>query len=168
MTELAVCVDNLRTILLAEEELYLRMRTVLSRDEEVLIALDPRVLAETVEEKRMLAEEGRLLEESRTELIRELAASLGLDATSLKLSELIAAFGDEAGDLPEVHARLAALVASTRTLVDANQGFANRSLGRVQETLRLLGRSLPDESGYGPARRSGSSTGRGRLVRQAI
>lgn len=168
MTEIAQHVENLRTILLAEEDLYLRMRSLLARDEEELIALDPRVIAETVDEKRMLAEEGRLFEESRTELIRELATALGLDATSLRLSELIKALGPEAGGLTELHARLSALVASTRTLVDANQSFANRSLGRVQETLRLLGRSLPEEPGYGPASRGSSSTGRGRLVRQAI
>jgi len=168
VTEVAQYVENLQSILLAEEDLYLRMRTLLGRDEDELIALDPGVIAETVEEKRMLAEEGRLFEESRTALIGELAAALGLDATSLKLSELIEALGSEAGSLPEVHARLTALIASTRSMLDANQSFANRSLARVQETLRLLGRSLPDESGYGPGRRSGSATGRGRLVRQAI
>ena len=161
-------VERLASVLRAEEGLYLRMRALLQREEAELIELDPNVIHQTVEAKRALAEEGRLLEESRQVLAGELAIRLGFGESAPKLSKLIAALGDQAGELPALHARLTALIGSARSLLDGNQSFANRSLARVQDTLRLLGRSVPEEVGYGPGGQGPSSTGRGRLVRQAI
>ncbi|MHA7837750.1 MAG: flagellar protein FlgN [bacterium] len=168
MTSMEADIARLGVVLHAEEELYLRLRSVLRREESELIELDAKVIEETVEEKRALAEEGRLLEESRLAITAEISRALGLGDGPVRLSDLIETLGPEAGVLPELHARLLALIASNRALLDANEGFASRSLGRVQETLRLLGRSVPEESGYGPRSRSQPGTGRGRLVRQAI
>ncbi len=168
MSEIEAAVGRLEAALRNEEDLYLRMRALLRREESEIVELDPRTIQQTVEEKRALAEEGRLLEESRAVLANELAARVGLSSAPPKLSSLIAELGEESGELPALHARLSALVGSVRALVEANQHFADRSLGRVQETLRLLGRSLPQEPGYGPATSRSPATGRGRLVRQAI
>ena len=168
MSALGQDVARLQVVLQSEEDLYLRMRSLLRREEAELVTLDPQAVEATVEAKRALAEEGRLLEESRLVLTAELAGSLGLGSRPVKLSTLIDALGEEAGELPELHGRLSALISSNRALLEANESFANRTLTRVQDTLRLLGRSVPEESGYGPAARQSAPTGRGRLVRQAI
>ena len=168
MSSIGEEVKRLQTILRAEEDLYLRMRTLLRREESELVELDPSTIGQTIEEKRALAEEGRLLEESRNVVVGELTRTLGLEESVPRLSTLISMLGDQAAELPTLHARLTGLIQSTRFLLDANQHFANRSLARVQDTLRLLGRSLPEEVGYGPGARGFSSAGRGRLVRQAI
>lgn len=168
MSDVAEAVARLTVVLAAEEDLYLRLRDLLVREEEVLIGLDPAEMDGMLQEKQSLAEEGRLLEESRALQMKSLARGLGLPETGVRLSELIDALGDEAGELPAVHARLSALVDSTRALLEGNDRFASRSLTRVREILRMLGRAVPEPLGYGPGARGTSSTGRGRLVRQAI
>ena len=168
MTTISEFVARLEVVLQAEENLYLRLKSLLRREESELIGLDSRVLEATVEEKRAIAEEARLLEESRKVLTIELGASLGLDGADLKLGVLMAHLGDEAGRLPTFHARLKALISSTQALLESNESFANRSLNRVQETLRMLGQAAPEEVGYGRGGNRSSSMGRGRLLRQAI
>ncbi len=168
MTTLSERVMRLQVVLQAEEDLYVRMRSLLRREEEELIRLDPAELDRTLAEKHALAEEGRLLEESRIVLTRELCVALGLGAEPIKLSALIDALGPDAKDLPEIHGRLTALVASSRSLLEANDLFATRSFERVRETLKMLGRSGPEATSYGPGSNRGSSAGRGRLVRAAI
>lgn len=168
MNGVAAQVAKLETVLLAEENLYLRLRDVLRREEAELIELDPGRIAGTVDEKRMLAEEARLHEDARRVLAAGLARLLGLPDRPQKLSALIEALGAEAGRLPELHARLSALIGSTRGLLEANGSFADRSLRRVQETLRMLGRAVPEPVGYGPGRERGDGVGRGRIVRAAI
>lgn len=161
-------VARLEVVLQAEENLYLRLRELLRREEAELIDLDPGCIAQTVEEKRSLAEEARLLEDTRRALASELARALGLGDGPRKLSALIEALGDEAARLPELHGRLSALVGSTRSLLEANGSFADRSLRRVQETLKMLGRAVPERVGYGPGLERGAGVGRGRIVRAAI
>lgn len=162
-------VAGLEVVLQTEENLYLRLREVLRREELQLIELDPAQIAETVDQKRSLAEEGRLLEDSRRALTSGLGRSLGLGDQPVKLSALIELLDAEAGRLPELHGRLSALIQSTRGLLEANGSFSDRSLRRVQETLRMLGRAVPEKVGYGPgAERSAATMGRGRLVRAAI
>jgi len=161
-------VARLEVVLKAEEDLYLRLKSLLRREESELIGLDAEVIESTVEAKRAIAEEARLLEESRRVLTAELGASLGLAGDELKLGTLIEHLGEEASELPTLHARLKALIGTTQALLEANESFANRSLTRVQDTLRMLGQAAPEEVGYGPVSKRSSSTGRGRLVRQAI
>lgn len=161
-------VSRLEVVLQAEENLYLRLRNVLRREESELIDLDPGRIAATVEEKRSLAEEARLLEDSRRALATLIGRTLGLGDAPQKLSVLIAALGHEAARLPDLHGRLSALVGSTRGLLEANGGFSQRSLKRVQETLKMLGRAVPERVGYGPGVERGAGVGRGRIVRAAI
>jgi hypothetical protein len=162
-------VAGLEIVLQTEENLYLRLRDVLRREEQSLIELEPGEIAAIVDEKRSLAEEARLLEDSRRALTAMLGRSLGLPDAPQKLSALIEVLGDEAGRLPEQHGRLSALIRATRGLLEANGHFSERSLQRVQETLRMLGRAVPEQIGYGPgASPVESSMGRGRLVRAAI
>ena len=161
-------VGRLEIVLQAEENLYLRLREVLRREEAELIALDPAQIAATVEQKRSLAEEARLLEDSRRALAIALGRALGLGDSPQKLSVLIAALASEAARLPDLHGRLLALVGSTRGLLEANGGFSQRSLKRVQETLKMLGRAVPEKVGYGPGLERGAGVGRGRIVRAAI
>lgn len=168
MKRVAEQVAGLETVLAAEEGLYLRLRDVLRQEEAELVGLDPARIAELVERKRGLAEEVRLLEDSRRVLARALARSLGLDDRTAKLGELIGLLDREAGRLPELHARLSALLASTRSLVESNGSFADRSLRHVRETLGMLGGSVPERVGYGPGGTGRSEAGRGRLVRAAI
>lgn len=168
MTLIEQNVSRLEAVLLAEEELYVRLRSVLQREETELIGLEVRVLEETVEEKRSLAEEAQLLEESRVIVARALADALGLPSDTVKLSLIVEAAGESGTRLVSLYHRLKALITSTESLLVSNERFAHRSLSRVQETLRMLGQTVPTESGYGPGSRRESVTGSGRLVRQAI
>ena len=168
MTSIREMVNRLQIVLQAEEDLYVRLRSLLRREESELIGLDPSVLETTVAEKRTFAEEARLLEESRTVLTGELCRALGLGEDDWRLGSLLAHLGDDAGEHPALHARLKALITSTQSLLESNQSFANRSLQRVQDTLRALGETVPDATGYGPGARRTVTGGRGRLVRQAI
>ena len=161
-------VAGLEVVLQAEENVYLRLREVLRREEALLIALEPAEIADVVERKRGLAEEARLLEDSRRALTTTLARALGLPEQPIKLGALIAALDGEAGRLADLHARLTALIRSTRSLLESNGAFADRSLRHIQETLRMLGRAVPEKVGYGPAQQGTGSMGRGRLVRAAI
>ena len=161
-------VRRLEVVLQAEENLYLRLRDVRRREEAELIELDPAQIAATVEQKGSLAEEARLLEDSRRAVAIVLGRALGLGDSPQKLSVLIEALGAEAARLPELHGRLSALVGSTRGLLEANGGFSQRSLRRVQETLKMLGRAVPEKVGYGPGLERGAGVGRGRIVRAAI
>lgn len=168
MNDVGQQVARLEVVLQAEENLYLRLREVLRREEAELIELEPGRIAQTVEEKRSLAEEARLLEDSRRALANGLARELGLGDRPQKLSVLIEALGNEAARLPELHGRLSALIGSTRGLLEANGSFADRSLRRVQGTLKMLGRAVPEKVGYGPGLERGVGVGRGRIVRAAI
>ena len=161
-------VGRLEVVLQAEENLYLRLRDVLRREESELIELDPAKIAVTVEQKLSLAEEARLLEDSRRALTIALGRALGLGDAPQKISSLIDALGAEAARLPDLHGRLSALIGSTRGLLEANGGFSQRSLKRVQETLKMLGRAVPERVGYGPGFERGPDVGRGRIVRAAI
>lgn len=168
MTSLREQVIGLERVLEAEEGVYLRLRAVLRQEEAELITLDPAQIADTVERKRTLAEESRLLEDARRAHGVELSRALGFGSDPTRLSVLIEALGSEAGRLPELHGRLVALIGATRALLEANGAFAERSLRHVQETLRMLGRSVPEPVGYGPGAAVGNTLGRGRLVRASI
>ena len=168
VTTIAEWVGRLETVLESEEDLYRRFRTLLRREESELIGLEPNTLANTLAEKRALTEEARIHEESRLLVTESLAALLGFAGPRPKLSEIIASLGYEAGELPTLHGRLSALIAATRSLLSSNERFASRSLGRVQETLKLLGQAVPEESGYGPGGHRSAGAGRGRLVRATI
>ena len=140
---------RLLTVLLAEERLYGEMRSLLQEEREILYALDAIALEECVAKKEALAEEGRLLEESRIAVVMDLAKTLHLDERPT-LSQLCDALGEEAGPLREVHTRLVALIGAVRELIDANASFAGDSLSQVRNTLRLLGRMMPNEPTYRP------------------
>lgn len=165
---LADVVGRLEIVLAAEEEAYRRFKQVLRREEQELVALDPIDLERTTAEKQALAAEARLHGESRVELTQPLAARLGVAEKVGRLGELLPLLGERAGALPDHHARLTALIEATRGLLAANERFANRSLGRIQDTLRLLGQAVPEPSGYGPGKDAARGNGRGRLIRAAI
>ncbi len=168
MSVITELVTRLEVVLEAEEGTYRRFKQVLRREEEELVALNAHDLERTTAEKEALGAEARLHGESRVELTRSLAGVLGEPPSGARLSELTPLLGDEARSLAERHARLRALVDSTRELLAANEQFANRSLGRVQDTLRMLGQAIPEVEGYGPGRPGEPAAGRGRLIRAAI
>jgi flagellar biosynthesis/type III secretory pathway chaperone len=161
-------VTRLEVVLDAEEAVYRRLRALLQREEKELVELDPTVLERTTAEKQALAAEAKLHEESRLGLTVRLGALIGSEAARPKISELVERLGSKAGQLPVLHARLHALVEVTQGLLVANERFAARSLSRVQDTLKLLGQSSEETSGYGPGAAGAERTGRGRLVRAAI
>lgn len=161
-------IARLEVVLAAEEDTYRRFKQVLRREEEELITLDPQDLERTTAEKEALGAEARLHGESRVELTRALARMLGEPPAEARLSELLPGIGEAAEGLMERQAGLRALMESTRALLAANEEFSSRTLGRVQDTLRMLGQAIPEVEGYGPRRASESSAGRGRLIRAAI
>lgn len=168
MSDVQDLVARLEVVIAAEEATYRRFKELLRREEEELIALDARVLRQTTAEKEAIGAEARLHGESRVELTRALASALGQASSGARLSELLPLLGGEADGLRETDVRLRALVTSTRELLAANEQFANRTLGRVQETLRMLGQAVPEAPSYGPGSSLEPASGRGRLVRAAI
>lgn len=168
MKEIRDQVVDLEVVLRAEEDLYRRLRDLLIEEESCLVGLDPGELADVVERKRTLAEEARLLEDSRRVLTQALAGSLGFGDAPVRLAELIEALDDDAAGLAELHFRLAALIGATRTLLESNGRFSERSLRHVQQTLKRLGRAVIEPVGYGPRSASTATVGRGRLVRATI
>lgn len=168
MNETSRLIASLEVVLQSEESVYVRLRDALRREERVLITLEPADIAEIVEEKRLLAEEARLVEDSRKLLTQSLARALGHGEERVRLGLLIEALGGEALELARRHGRLRALIESTRSLLEANGQFSDRTLRHVQETLRLLGRAVAEPVGYGPGLPSGETFGRGRLVRAAV
>lgn len=157
--------QRLALVLDAEETLYVEMRNLLQRERECMVSLDAEGLERAVEAKEALAEEARLLEESRIDVAADLARALGLPESRPTLSQLLEA-ADTAGEpLRERHSRLVALLAAVRELVDANASFAREGLEQVQGTLRLLGRLLPHEPVYRPAEPPRAGDAAGRLLR---
>ena len=144
-------VHRLSLVLEAEENLYVELRDLLQRERACMVALDAEGLEQAVDAKETLAEEARLLEESRIDVACELASELGIADPRPSLSQLLEALGDTDGRLREQHLRLVALLAAVRELVDANASFAREGLEQVQGTLRTLGRLLPQEPVYRPA-----------------
>ena len=148
-------VQRLLAILEAEERVHLEMRDLLQRERELMARLDAEGLGELAREKEALADEGRLVEESRIALAAALARSLGIADERPTLSRLCEELGDAAGPLRQAHTRLVVLVSVVRELLDANVALAGDNLGRIRGTLQLLGRMLPVEP-----------TDTGRLVRR--
>jgi hypothetical protein len=162
---LAEKIQCLSLVLDAEENLYVELRDLLQRERECMVSLDAEGLERAVEAKEALAEEARLLEENRIEVARRLGEALGLADERPTLSRLLELLGGRGDRLREQHSRLVALLAAVRELVDANACFAREGLDQVQETMRLLGRLLPQEPVYRPAEVPRAGHRAGRLVR---
>jgi hypothetical protein len=160
-------VTGLLTILEAEERLYLEMRDLLQRERELIAVLDAAGVEEVVREKENLAEEGSLLEESRLEVSVLLAKELGIFEEPPTLSAICDVLGEAGSELGEAHSRLTALAGAVQELLAANASFAGDALDRVQGTLHLLGRLLPETPTYLPSGVTNSPNRAGRLVRQS-
>ncbi|MCH7866270.1 MAG: flagellar protein FlgN [Myxococcales bacterium] len=169
MTQTAEIAQRLYNILAEEERLYLEMKTLLQEERQRMVLRDADGIEVAVRRKEGLAGEGKLLEACRRKVMCEMAAVLGLPDEEATLSRVCAALGSESVELRSIHGRLVALIAAVRELLEVNSSFAGEALIRVQSTLRLLGRLLPDEPTYG--RTPASQIPRphmkpGRIVRQ--
>ncbi|MCP5043970.1 MAG: flagellar protein FlgN [bacterium] len=136
-----------------------------------MVARDVEKLEITVGHKEALASEGRLLEECRQKVMHELGTQYGLPEGETTLSRLCVLLGEDGKGLREVHGRMVALVAAVRELLEANANFAGEALYRVQSTLRLLGRMLPDQPTYGRVQTQRAQQAHlrpGRIVQQAV
>ncbi|MDP6980485.1 MAG: flagellar protein FlgN [Myxococcota bacterium] len=171
MTETAAIVRRLLSILSEEERLYVELKSLLQEEHARMVARDADAIEQIVAQKDALASEGRLLEECRSKVMKELGRAFGLAESETTLSRLCAVLGEEGAELRASHGRIVALVAAVRELLDANANFAGEALFRVQSTLRLLGRLLPDQPTYerNPTPTSMQPVARpGRLVQQAV
>lgn len=162
----AQAVTRLLTILAAEERLYLELRDLLQRERELILSLDARGVEQAVRDKEILAEEAQLLEESRIEVAAALAQQVGVEGRPT-LSGICDKMGERDGGLREAHSRLSALAGAVQELLHANASFAGEALTRVQGTLRLLGRLLPEAANYGRPGAREIAPRAGRLVRQS-
>lgn len=168
MSFVADLCERLVAVLESEEDLYRELRDVLQRERELLVTLDAIAFEALVRRKEALAEEGRLLEESRVAVARELVTALGVAADPLPaLSDLCTRIGPEGDRLRDAQSRLRALVGATRELLDANASSTGDALAQVRATLRMLGRVLPLDPVYGPrGMPTPEEASSGRLVRQ--
>lgn len=171
MSEIQEVIGRLLSVLTEEEQLYVEMKTLLQEERAQMVLRDAEKIELAVRAKEGLAREGKLLEECRHKVMRELGPLLGLAESETTLSAMCAALGSEGGQLRKIHGRLVALIAGVRELLEANSNFAGEALLRVQSTMRLLGRLLPDEPTYGRTQASQvprSHMKPGRIVRQAV
>lgn len=159
--------DRLCGVLAAEERLYVEFRTLLQRERECMVTLQSEALEEIVREKATLADEGRLLEESRIAVSKELAQLLGLETEGVTLSRICDQMRGGAPALRAAHTRLVALLGAVRELLDANRVFAGDATIQVRGALRVLGRMLPIEATYQPGAGMVSRPRSGRLVRRS-
>ncbi len=137
-------------VLEAEERLYVEFRTLLQRERECMVALRSEALEEIVREKATLADEARLLEETRIAVSEELAQLLGFRESGVTLSRICDAMHGGSPALRAAHTRLVALLGAVRELLDANRVFAGDAALQVRGALRVLGRMLPLEATYQP------------------
>jgi len=152
---------RLLTILDVEEQVYVKLRDVLQHERELMVALDAAGLEEVARDKSALADEGRLVEESRIEVAGRLARELGIAEERPTLSMICAELGADAGALRAAHTRLLVLVSVVRELLDANVAFAGEHLSQIRGTLRLLGGMIPLEPVYERNPQPGGSGGMG-------
>jgi hypothetical protein len=161
--------QRLLTILAAEERLYGEMRGLLQEERHYFAALEVAEIERVVRRKEALAEEARFLDESRRELVRELADELGLNVEDPSLGTLCDAMGDGATEVAAMHARLKALIGAVRELVVESQGVAGEALFRVQALLKLFSRLAPEVPTYGPLTQpSQARASAGRIVSHAV
>jgi len=160
---------RLETILESEEGLYVEMRVLLQKERGHMLARDVVELERSVRCKEILADECRLLEESRSAVVSQMASDLGLASERATLSHICAALGEGSGDrLQAIHSRLVAIVGAVRELLHANEGLAGECLARVQGTLRLLGCLMPERPTYGPGGAVEEAPRAGRLLSHAV
>lgn len=160
---------RLATVLEAEETLVRELHQLLQNERQLMADLDAAGLEALVARKESLAAEGRLLEESRQAVCRDIEQELGIPDSPAPLRALLGAL-DASDALRRQYARLQALLASVQELVEANRAVAGEALSGVQGTLRLLGRLRPDSATYGPAPAAGDASevgfAPGRLLRR--
>ncbi len=155
---------RLLSVLDAEHALYARLCDALRAERVALAALDVPALERLVRAKEEIADEGRLLEESRLVVTEAFAQELGVVERRPRLSRLIEAAGGGGAPLRDAHRRLGAQLALARELLEANGATTARELANVQGSLRALGATPASES-YG---RSARAPETGRLIRQAV
>lgn len=160
-------VARLCAVLESEESVYLELRDLLQRERELLARLDAEALLDLAFRKEALADEARLVEESRIAVAAELAAIAGLAEPRPTLSRLCEALGSAGSPLRAAHTRLVVLVGVVRELCNVNAALSGEHLTRVRGTLQLLGRLLPDEATYSVRAAAASPEARGRLVRRS-
>lgn len=131
-----------------------------------MVSLDVHGLMDVARHKEMLADEARLIEESRIEVSGEFAAPLGIEDERVALSSICQRLGPEGDPLREAHGRLVVLVTAVRELLEANAVFAGDSISRIRGTLQLLGRLLPVGPVYDSDLSTKAEAGSGRLVRR--
>ncbi len=156
----------LTSVLDAEETLYVELRDLLQREHGLMVTLDAEGLEEVARRKEELADEGRLVEETRMFLCHELAAALGMADARPRLSGICERLGPEGRALREAHTRLVVLVSVVRELMDANNALAGDALSQVRGTLRMLGGLVPGEITYEGSGPVHAGLGVGQLVRR--
>lgn len=164
---MAEIVERLLVVLGAEEALYARMRDLLQREREVVLCMDVAGLEEIARQKEELADEARLLEETRVDVANSLANDLDLPSRT-PLAQLCRHLGESGRILRSAHNRLVILVSVVRELVDANAALVGESLSEIRSTLHLLGGFLPEENLYGSGRNGAPGLASGRLVRRSV
>lgn len=159
-------IEALAAVLAVEERLYVELRDLLQREHALMVTLEAEGLEEVALQKEALVDEGRLIEDSRLVVTRELAQEIGLPDPKPRLSTLCELLGPEARALRDAHTRLVVLLGVVRELMDANRAFAGDALSQVRGTLQMLGGLMPCETTYEPGASSEPHLGVGQLVRR--
>lgn len=140
-------VGDLLALLRQEAATYRRLLDILREEEAALLASRYSDVAAFTTRKETLLLELRVLAESRSVLLTRLAETFGVPSSALTLSRLMTLVDSpEAGQLQEVRTSLTDTLSQ---IARANHGLGlllERSLFRIQETLRLVRESL----GLGP------------------
>ncbi len=160
--------EGLTTVLQAEETLYAQLRDLLQEEQGLMATLDAEGLERIARSKEELADESRLVEETRLAVTRELAMTLGIEDEQPRLSTLCERIGREGDALREVHTRLVVLIGAVRELMDVNRAFAGEALSQVRGTLQLLGGLVPSQALYEAVPEREPRVSVGQLVRRSV
>lgn len=164
----AALVSKLTDLLDQEAGTYDALLALAERKHAALTGGEALALEPIIEgEQALLWRLGRL-RDARSQLARELGASLGLDSPEPSLAELGGAV-DEGGRaaFERAEAALAGVLERLSRLNATNAALIQAALSYVEFSLNLLGQALPAGGGaYAPGPKAGRAASRRRLNRQ--
>lgn len=138
---MASLIRDLITVLTEEEEIYEYLLPITREKKQVIIKNDLQSLRNITVEEQKAVEILNVLERRREEVIVNIGTVLGMDANTMKISNVISILDkqpEEQKELKEVHGKLKATVGELKRLNDLNRVLMEQSLEMIAFDLNVL------------------------------
>lgn len=150
---MASLIRDLITVLKEEEEIYEYLLPITQEKKQVIIKNDLQSLQNITVEEQKAVEILNVLERRREEVIVNIGTVLGMDANTMKISNVISILDkqpEEQRELKEVHKRLKDTVGELKRLNDLNRILMEQSLEMIAFDLNVLQsmKSMPLSNNY--------------------